>query len=449
MMNQGRLELIEYGSISAGMAMASSSFLIIAELVRVVPPHTIPLGIVLGGAICVVVSYAIARFARSFPSAPGMRTYLRAGYGNGFSLFMTYFMVLAIAAFVGVECKIVGALLATALGAEPLVLALAIIPLIAVINISGYELPRRLQILLAAAIFMIVGGYSAWGLLIPGLSDRAPLYQGSDLFTPDLLSSAGLSVCLFMGFEWVTSTGRSPGAYERKIPLSMLFAILSLGSLYLLLAFALFAQLPQATMLGNASPHVLLGTKLHGSVGAIAMGAVSVFAMLSTLNAGLLGISRLLYSLARQRLLPGALARVSLRDGAPIGAIFAMGVLSSAAILIQELLGLFEVSLFVASFAYSMLYASYLFAGSRRMLENRGAPQAARIQRRWHWSTWLLPLTACFFVVAGFSIFAADEALTTKAIMVAAFLLLVSAMLTTYSLRRGARKAAVTGVAAE
>jgi ethanolamine permease len=114
----------------------------------------------------------------------------------------------------------------------------------------------------------------------------------------------------------------------------MLLAIASLVVVYGIFAAGMGRQLAAGDLAGNPIPQITLGGALFGDAGRYVLAAVSLLAMLTSFNAGLMGASRLLYGLAREGVAPAWIAHINLRTGVPINAVVAVGLLSLSLALI-------------------------------------------------------------------------------------------------------------------
>jgi amino acid transporter len=328
-------EILDYVSISAGMALAASCYMILGQLYASGSNSNsssalgVPLAIGVAGAFCLMVASSLSHLAATYPSSPGIRTYFHVAFGNKASFFLVCVYLAMVVLVAGVEASIVKSLLTPLLGATfAPVAVLAIFVSVIVVNLLGLDAPRVVQI--GATVVLVLFGlglgvFAQWQPVSPSLT-VSPAFEAKHL--PSFVSNVALSVFLFMGFEWVTPMGRSPEAYRRKIPMSMFGAIL-----VLMVTYASIAAGTQHVFQGRAleqgqAPHVLLGLNLFGPVGVHAAVCLSVLAMLTSFNAGMMGAARMVYGLARERLLPKALAKISFSTGAPVGAILAIGSLA-------------------------------------------------------------------------------------------------------------------------
>lgn len=329
------MELLDYVCISAGMALAASCYMILGQLYEATPAPWVPLAIVCAGVFCIFVANSVAQLAATYPSSLGIRTYFNAAFGKKVSFFLVVLYLCMVVLAAGVEASIVKFLLTPLLGsalapAVVLVVFLAVI----VVNLRGLEAPRTFQI--AATVCMVVFGF---GLGVSAQLSHADLPAASAIpampafeakQVGEFVGTVALSVFLFMGFEWVTPLGRSPAAYARKIPFSMVAAIVVLIAMYVSIALGLNNVYHGSNAGSLKPPHLMLGVDLFGPTGAYFAVCLSMLAMLTSFNAGLMGAARIVYSMAREDIFPKPVARVSLNTGAPIGAIAIIGLLSVA-----------------------------------------------------------------------------------------------------------------------
>ncbi|HKJ67002.1 MAG TPA: APC family permease, partial [bacterium] len=166
----------------------------------------------------------------------------------------------------------------------------------------------------------------------------------------------------FIGFEWITPLGFGPGAYQRKIPLSMPTAILINIIAYSFLVLGFSAQLPTEVITAESIPQVPYFIQILGPNGIYVAAFLSVLAIFSTFNAGVMGGSRLIFILTREGNLPKWCAKISFRTGAPIGAI---GVLGGLAIISAIVVVTYELEAFAAIVGTTIVcfvYAAFMLA---------------------------------------------------------------------------------------
>lgn len=403
------LELIFYVSFCAGMAFGSSSFTMISGLFEAVSSLWVIVSICLAGALCVLISGSVAELASMYPSSPGIRTYLKVAFTNRVSLVLVYLYLIFMVLIAGVESYMF-ALVVEAIfpSLSPVPVVLGLIAFTMIVNLLGLELPRGLQILTTWALLLCLVALSLYGALRTpaagaGFSASSSETGGALSQLKMLPAATTMAIFLFTGFEWVTLLGFSPRSYERRIPVSMPLGIIALILTYSTFVVGLSSQVSRQGIVATPVPQVPYLTQLFGMPGAYIAGGLSLLAIFSTFNAGIMGGSRLIYVLTREGNLPKWCAKMSLRTGAPIGGILALGTLtalSSILIIIyeQELL-----AAVVGSTIVSFVYAAFMLAAIKL---RKKLPRARRSFRTPlpEWLQWpLVVLIPAMGVVSLFS----------------------------------------------
>jgi amino acid transporter len=296
--NHKVVDLLEYVAVSAGMMFGASCYLVLGVIAGANSVLHISFAIAIAATLCIAVALAVGEMASRFPSAPGIRTYLKRAFGDEISLFFTYLSLLVITLFAGIEIRVFWDALWP--GTSPHARALATFALIGVLgylNITGRELPRLIQVLIFTAL---VAGTTtvSWAALTQGDMSHSYVPSGPQ---GSLISAIGMAFFVFIGFEWVTPIAKSPESSRLLIPVSMVIGIATLAITYLFFAVALKLALPSNDLLQSKAPHVLLGGRLFPLHGYLLMQCLSVLALVTILNAGVIGASRLLYILGRDR----------------------------------------------------------------------------------------------------------------------------------------------------
>jgi len=382
------------------MALAASCYTMLASMFGALDVKWIVLAVIMAGTLCGVVSASIGELAAMFPSAPGIRTYLRAAFGNHFSLAMLFLYLAMVAMMAGVEGTVVTTVLANVMpGAPRVAIVLSLFLLVIATNTLGLEPPRALQLamtVLLVAGTLFVGASALW------VDGSPPVHHDAAMASPtlfDLAAAVGIAIFLFIGFEWVTPLGRSPAAYQRLIPLSMLIAIAALIVVYSIFAAGLDHQLDRTQLGGNPMPQITLGAALYGEPGRYGLAAVSLLAMLTSFNVGLMGASRLIYGLAREGVLPAWTARISLRTGVPINAIVAVGGVAFALALLVIHTGVYRLAGVTVAAIECVVYGALILAALRLRRTRAAATRPFRnpipIAAQWLIAATFLVLAAC------------------------------------------------------
>lgn len=386
-------EFVQYLCVSAGMALAVSCFLVLDGLTRHVSGAAIAAAVVLAALACLVVAAAVAELASRYPAAPGIRTYLKQAFGDRAALALTFLYLLMLALIAGVEGVVLGRVLAlaapdTASAFVPGAILLAVLAM----NVAGIELSRRVQTV--ATLLMIAGVVAiATIALTAGTPTPAPVPgDAGDLSPMGIATAVALCFFLFTGFEWVTPLGRSPQAYRRLIPMAMLGAVTALGIVYALFGLAI----AHSGGGEGPAPHVVVARDAFGAAGVPLAITLSLLAVFTSFNAGILGASRLIYGIAREGRLPRWCAQLYLRTGAPVGALLLIGALAAVS---MALVIAFELQLAAAAVAAAIVavaYGTLLLAAARLRIAERPPAFACPIP-----SSLLYAGALCLLLLAG------------------------------------------------
>ena len=364
-------ELLGYIAISAGMALAVSCYAMLGSLFQISQGAWIQLAVIIAGVFCILVSLSIAELAALYPSAPGLRTYLRAAFGDYVSLVAVFLYLAMVALVAGVEAYVMSVIFGIVIPevpATPLVLSLFV--LVIATNLGGVEAPRTLQLIMTFSLLIGIAGVGVMALVLAGgapptgVSEASPVLAEVPVGFASLAAAVGTAVFLFIGFEWVTPLGRRPESYSMLVPISMPIAIVALMVAYVLFSAGMQSTLTTAAIADSPAPQIALGGTVFGEFGRYALALLSLFAVLTSFNAGLMGASRLCFALARERALPAWCGILSLRTGVPIGAVLFVGgcaVITAGFVSYSELyLGVAVMVAAIECFVYAVLICAAL-----------------------------------------------------------------------------------------
>ena len=224
-----RGEFLFYVSVGAGMALATISFTMLSGLFEAATGGWVVLGMVLGGLMCGVIASSVGELAGMFPSAPGIRTYLKAAFGNRPSLFLVHLYLIFLVMIAGAESYLFSLVVEqVAPGIPHMAVILLLLGGVVLVNLYGLELPRNVQMVTAFVLLAILCVTGIAGLVTgPPAGGPAPEGLGFSGSAGVLPLVATMAIFLYVGFEWVTPLGLRPSAYERAIPMAMLTAILA------------------------------------------------------------------------------------------------------------------------------------------------------------------------------------------------------------------------------
>ncbi|HEV8183436.1 MAG TPA: APC family permease [Candidatus Angelobacter sp.] len=433
-------ELGFYVTFGAGIAFGISSFTILSELFKVASSFWLVVSICLAGFICMLLSSSIAELASMYPSSPGVRTYLKVALPPRTSLFLVYLYLIFMIMVAGIESYLFALVVRQLFPHLPaLAVVITLLVCTVVVNLLGLELPRGVQMFTTTALILSV--------LFLGVAGAAPhlsnLHWGANMFSGHPLSqisdALGSAIYLFIGFEWVTMMGFSAKSYEHKIPISMPLAILTNIVAYCIFAMALAARMSTDAVTASAIPQLPYFVQMFGPRGAYVGLALSILAIVSCFNAGVMGGSRLIYALAREGNFPKSWGTLSITTGAPIGGVLVLGVLATIASVIIVSFELEEVAAVVGSGIVCCVYAAFVWA----VLRLRKTQPNARRTFRSPLPIWLHWVLIVALPAAGVGALFGIKGKTVQVLATTAGLVVVSAVTVLWSTKYKSNEAAM------
>ncbi|MFJ8649249.1 APC family permease [Streptomyces sp. NPDC093546] len=291
----------------------------------------VPLTVALALALLTAASYA--ELATKYPRAGGASHYVTRAYGP-FAGFLAGFCMLAagVVSVAALARGFAGDYLSAFATVPVALVAVVFLAALALLNARGIRESTRANVV---ATLVEVGGLviiivlGAW-LLLRGDGDPGRLTR---LGTAEkgaasaVLSGAVLAYYSFVGFETSVNVAEETRDPRRSYPRALFGALATAGGVYVLVGIAASAAVPTSTLAKSSGPLL----EVVRAAGGVPLWLFSAIALVAVANGALLtGImsSRLTYGMARDGLLPSALARVLPRRRTPWAAIAATTALS-------------------------------------------------------------------------------------------------------------------------
>lgn len=246
-------------------------------------------------------------------------------------------------------------------GAETWV-GLAVLAVATLVNLGGAQIAGSVQSLMTFGLIALLGVLAAVALAGPQVDVAAGLTAASPLAA---LPALGALFFAFTGWELFCSTAEEFRQPRRDFPLALAGAFLAMLVLYVGIALAVQLRLDPSDPALLRAPVAALAGNLFGPWAEKTVAGLGATMILLALIGGLWGASRLIFSAAREGLLPQALSRVG-PSGVPRRAVLTFGLLAVASLLTARLMGWNTAMLFELS-AQNFLggYLAALLAGLR------------------------------------------------------------------------------------
>ncbi len=352
-------------STSAGLAFAAVNFLAVVQVATYTGAESLWVAIVTAAVLCLGAALLFSELAARYPTAAGLRLWLRRGISDNFSLGFTLVYIVAILLVVAADAFVLGSVVHAGLPGVPgvvwVVVALGVIFLV---NLRGVRMAGRLQDLTTYALLAGLFGLSLFSLA------RHGLHPGR--LWPPTGGGAGVAqgiaegIFIFVGFEWVTPLAEEVRT-ATALPPGMLVAVALLAVVFGTFGLALTALGHAHALTASTAPQLVVGRAALGAFGFWAMLVITAVTAITTFNGAFVSGSRLLYALSRERVLQPAFAHLNERM-VPDRALMALSASALVLALAVAITGRYQYLINMGAAIESAMYAAAALAllGLRR-----------------------------------------------------------------------------------
>jgi APA family basic amino acid/polyamine antiporter len=348
-----------------------------------------PLVFIIAGALfyCTATTYAEA--TAMYPEAGGASLFARRAFNEFVSFFtawaqmLNYVITVAISAFFAAHYA--GAIAFDALKQSPgdIVFAAVLIVALALINVRGVNEAVSLNLVLAVVDFLsqlaivLVGVFL---VLSPETLVRNLEFFGTAPTWQEFLLAIPLGTIAYTGIETISNMAGEARDEKRTIPASIKRVMYAVFAVYFTLPLIALSALPVICQGGEC--RTLLGVPadqggfaenpIVGTVRAMELGpfdgaarlyvaVLAVTILVAATNAGVLGVSRLTYSMGIYRQLPGSVRRLHPRFGTPYIGILVFSGIACLALLPGQASFLGSIYAFGAMLSFSMAHLAVIW----------------------------------------------------------------------------------------
>lgn len=362
-------------STSAGITLATSSFVAAAQVASFLAGDSAWLAILVSGVLCLLAAACFSELNSILPSAAGIRLYLGKAFGEKTALTFSLLYMFLLLMVVGAESFVLSQTLSYSVPQiAPVIWITLMLGAVTLMNIRGIKLAGTFQDIVTYGVIVSMLLISLWGLKLVHFHLTAPLAVGGAF---GFAQAVAVGIFLFVGFEWVTPLAEEC-TESRIIARGMFIAVGIVCVVYALFTAAMTANLARGVFIGSPIPQVLFAQKILGEAGLVWIVLVSLSCSFGTFNAGLLSVSRFFYATAREHALPPVFSRISMRFMTPwaaILAVFAVGYVSSLVILYTRRY------LIVVDMTAAVVCIIYVLSAAAMIVLRKKMPDAPRVFR--------------------------------------------------------------------
>ena len=349
-----------------------------------------PIVFILAGALfyCTATTYAEA--TAMYPEAGGASLFARRAFNEFWSFFtawaqmLNYVITIAISAFFAAHYA--GGVAFEALAESPgdILFAAGLVAVLALVNVRGVSEAVGVNLVLAIVDFLSQVAVVVLGVALvfsPEILVRNLEFFGTAPTVSDFLLAIPIGTIAYTGIETISNMAGEARDQDKTIPESIRRVMFAVFAIYFTLPLIALSALPVrcdaggsncATLLGVASEdggyatNPIVGIVESMDLGPLQSGAVvyvgilAVTILIAATNAGVLGVSRLTYSMGLHRQLPDRLRQLHPRYGTPAFGILIFSVFAIVAILPGQADFLGSIYAFGAMLSFSMAHLALI-----------------------------------------------------------------------------------------
>ncbi len=380
---QGLERVLGTGALfSTAYGNVGSSIYYALGLVAVFALGMTPLVFLIAGVIFVCTAATYTEATTMYPEAGGSSSFARRAFNEFWSFFaawgqmLNYIITVAISAFF--VPHYLGVFWAP-LGESPadIVAGIVVVIVLAIVNIVGVKESAKLNVFLALADFLTQVLLVVVGMVLVFSPDT--LIQNVDFGTyptlGDFLIAIPVGMVAYTGIETISNMAEEAKDYGETIPRGMGAVVAAVVAIYAFLPAVALSALPVTDGVtdlalskeeGGYADDPVLGVVENLDLGAlqgpaeIYVGVLASTILFIATNAGLIGVSRLTYSMGQHRQLPEALRTLHPRFRTPYIAIAVFGLIACVTILPGQAEFLGTIYAFGAMLSFTIAHLSVI-----------------------------------------------------------------------------------------
>jgi APA family basic amino acid/polyamine antiporter len=312
-------------AVVVGAVIGSGVFLVAADIGASVPSPVWGVAVwIAAGLISLIGGLTFAELGGRLPGTGGQYVYLREAFGPqiAFLFGWTLFLVIqagSIAAVAAAFAAVLGDLVPLS-AADRLVIASAVIGASTLVHLLGVRRGGLVLDVLSALKVLALVGLGITGLVLSSRSIH-------DLPATPTPGAAPFGVALIAAFwaydgwnnvSYLAGEVRNP---RRSVPLAMVGGIAIVGILYVLLNLAIHLALSPDELARSAHPAIDAATRLAGSGAGTAILCCILLSTVGCVHGLVMAGARVPYAMARDGVVPEALARLTPHTHVPSAAL--------------------------------------------------------------------------------------------------------------------------------
>ena len=324
------------------------------------------ISVLIAAVFCIFIGLCYAELCAAMPFAGGEYHYTKVGLGKFPSFITGWFLVIAYSAMMPGEIIVLSKVMSMLFSSLPKWLIGIVIALIfGGINLIGIRISAILQLIFAIVLFLGMATFIFGGLGNIHWENFSPFFDGH---VGGMLMMVPIGMLAFMGFDIVPQAAEEVKSPIKKvvylIPLSIVFVCF----FYFGAFFTAAGNVPPAQIAQSKAevPLIEVSKIFLGETGALVILIAGIMGLITTLNAFVIGASRLMLGMAREGVLPGFLGKIHRQYGTPYWAIMIITVFGILGAIFQQLFLVFQIASSAILVAYILVLISFFLLRKRK-----------------------------------------------------------------------------------
>jgi APA family basic amino acid/polyamine antiporter len=386
-----------FGSFSMGYADVGADIYVALGLVAAYAAGWAPFAFLIAAITYIATGLAYAELATAYPYAGGAQVYSMkaindfAGFTAGWLVMLDYTVCTALfsiattgylsfflpwVATSTVTLTILGATLTFGMTG---IISFFLVMFLIGVNIIGIKESSNLNMTMVGLNLVVLSTIMAAGLLLsfnlqllsvqinvmgaPGTFAHISYLWGGSPSTQNFLYAVTLAMSSFIGIESIAQAAEETKRPDKTIPRATKLSIVAVLTFAVGLAFMSLGIVTWETLAGNLEAPV---SALAESIGAIGVYLVPVVAFtgfaicLVSSNTGIIGVSRVVFSMSHFGLLPKWFSKVNSKTRTPVRSILVFGLIGATMALIGQLDWVADLYNFGALLSYLLVNISLI-----------------------------------------------------------------------------------------
>jgi amino acid transporter len=340
-------------------AMVGMAWAVLPNIFFAYAGPAILLSLVIAAGFCLFLGLCYAELCAAMPYAGGEYHYTKTALGTFFGFITGWFLVVAYSAIVPGEIIILSKVIAMLFSIpEKWLMGIVLALMFGGINVLGIRISAIIHSIFAGVLFLGMAIFIVGGLGHIQWNNFSPFLEGH---IPGMLMMVPIGMLAFMGFDIVPQAAEEVKSPIKKvvylIPLSIVFVCVFYGGVF----FTAAANVPPSVIAQNRAdvPLIEVSKVFLGNRGAMIILVAGAMGLVTTLNAFMIGASRLMLSMSREGVLPSFLGKIHKKYGTPHWAIALITLFGILGAIFQELFLVFQIASSAILIAFIMVAISF------------------------------------------------------------------------------------------